>query len=128
MPAVDPGGGRTVDRPLRVTVVDNGSTDGSCEWSQRCPDVGLIREENLGLASFNRVLARLDEPIVLFLNSDIKLDPDAVAPLLRVFEEHHDALFSAPLCWTFDGRTYEGMRTRVRMRYGFVQGMCRVPV
>jgi GT2 family glycosyltransferase len=89
--------------------------------------VGLIREENLGLASFNRVLRRLDEPVVLLLNNDIKLDPGAVGPLLRSFERHDDALFSAPLCWTFDGRTYEGMRTRVRMRYGLVQGMCRVP-
>ena len=46
----------------------------------------MIREENLGLASFNRVLARLDEPVVLLLNNDIKLDPDAVGPLLEVFE------------------------------------------
>jgi GT2 family glycosyltransferase len=61
------------------------------------------------------------------LNNDIKLDPDAVGPLLQVFDDHEDALFSAPLCWTFDGQTYEGMRTRVRMRFGLVQGMCRVP-
>ena len=116
--------------PCAVTaeVVDNGSTDGSREWvADRFPVVGLINEENLGLASFNRVLAQLVEPVVLLLNSDIKLDPDSVGPLLRAFEEHDDALFSAPLCWTFDGRTYEGMRTRVRMRYGLVQGMCRVP-
>ena len=102
--------------PCRVTVVDNGSTDGSCELvASRWPDVGLVREENLGLASFNRVLGRLDEPVVLLLNNDIKLDPDAVGPLLAVFEDHDDAFFSAPLCWTFDGRTYEGMRTRVRI-------------
>ena len=73
------------------------------------------------------MLERLDEPVVLLLNNDIKLDPGAVGPLLEVFEAHDDALFSAPLCWTFDGRTYEGMRTRVRMRFGLVQGMCRVP-
>src|SRR5437868_5327520 len=114
--------------PCAVTVVDNGSTDGSCERvAERWPTVGLVREENLGLASFNRVLTRLEEPVVLLLNNDIKLDPDAVGPLLRVFHDHDDALFSAPLCWAFDGRTYEGMRTRVRMRYGLVQGMCRVP-
>ena len=114
--------------PCRVTVVDNDSTDDSCEWlADRWPAVGLVREPNWGLASFNRVLERLDEPVVLLLNNDIKLDPDAVGPLLQVFERHDDALFSAPLCWTFDGRTYEGMRTRVRMRYGLVQGMCRVP-
>jgi N-acetylglucosaminyl-diphospho-decaprenol L-rhamnosyltransferase len=127
LPSIREAAGRSII-PCAVSVVDNGSTDGSCEWLlDRWPGVGLIREENLGLASFNRVLARLDEPVVLLLNSDIKLDPASVDPLLRAFEEHDDALFSAPLCWTFDGRTYEGMRTRVRMRYGLVQGMCRVP-
>jgi N-acetylglucosaminyl-diphospho-decaprenol L-rhamnosyltransferase len=114
--------------PCGVTVVDNGSTDGSCDLvASRWPTVGLAREENLGLASFNRVLTRLDEPVVLLLNNDIKLEPGAVGPLLEAFATHDDAFFSAPLCWTFDGRTYEGMRTRVRMHYGMVQGMCRVP-
>jgi N-acetylglucosaminyl-diphospho-decaprenol L-rhamnosyltransferase len=114
--------------PCAVSVVDNGSTDGSPElMADRWPGVGLIREENRGLASFNRVLASLDEPVVVLLNNDVKLDPGAVAPLLRVFERQEDALFSAPLCWTFDGLTYEGMRTRVRMRFGIVQGMSRVP-
>ena len=114
--------------PCRVTVVDNSSTDGSGELVARhWPTVNYVRESNRGLASFNRVLERLDEPVVLLLNNDIKLDPGAVGPLLQVFERHDDALFSAPLCWTFDGRTYEGMRTRVRTRFGLVQGMCRVP-
>ena len=109
-------------------MVDNESTDGSAELvSQRWPGVRVVREQNRGLASFNRVLTALDEPVVLLLNNDVKLAPSAVAPLLRVFEDHDDALFSAPLCWSFDGREYEGMRTRVRSRFGLVQGMCRVP-
>ncbi len=87
----------------------------------------MIREPNRGLASFNHVLARLEEPAVLLLNNDVKLDPDAVAPLVKALDEHEDALFAAPLCWDFDGRDYEGMRTRVRSRFGLVQGMCRVP-
>ncbi len=114
--------------PCRVSVVDNGSVDGSDELvASRWPDIGYLREPNRGLASFNRVLERLDEPVVLLLNNDVKLAPEAVGPLLGVFDAHDDALFSAPLCWTFDGQTYEGMRTRVRMRFGLVQGMCRVP-
>jgi GT2 family glycosyltransferase len=112
----------------RVTVVDNGSTDGSGELvASRWPAAGWVNEANRGLASFNQVLERLEEPVVLLLNNDIKLDPGAIGPLLKVFDRHDDALFSAPQCWTFDGRTYEGMRTRVRTRYGMVQGMCRVP-
>ena len=114
--------------PCRLTVVDNGSTDGSVEALARdWPGVGVVIEPNRGLASFNVVLARIDEPIVLLLNNDVKLAPDAVGPLLDPFEQHDDVLFTAPACWTFDGLEYEGMRTRVRTRYGLVQGLCRVP-
>lgn len=114
--------------PCTVTVVDNDSTDDSLAYlAEAWPEVAVIREPNRGLASFNAVLSRRDEPVVLLLNNDVKLDPEAVGPLLAAFDEHEDALFSAPLCWTFDGREYEGMRTRVRSRFGLVQGVCRVP-
>jgi GT2 family glycosyltransferase len=113
-----------------VSLVDNGSPDGSLEeLARRWPNLKVFREPNLGLASFNRVLARLAEPIVLLLNNDVKLDAAAVGPLVRTIDEHPDALFSAPLCWGFEpeASVYEGMRTRVRMRFGLVQGMSRVP-
>jgi N-acetylglucosaminyl-diphospho-decaprenol L-rhamnosyltransferase len=114
--------------PCRVTVVDNGSTDDSLEILGRdWPDVGVVVEPNRGLASFNSVLARMDEPVALLLNNDVKLAPGAVGPLLKVLGRHPDALFAAPACWTFDGLEYEGMRTRVRTRFGLVQGLCRVP-
>lgn len=112
----------------QVTVVDNGSSDGSHEALARdWPGVEVLREPNRGLASFNSVLARLDEPVVLLLNNDVKLEPESVDPLLEVFRQNPDALFAAPSCWTFDGSEYEGMRTRVRTRFGLVQGLCRVP-
>jgi GT2 family glycosyltransferase len=95
----------------------------AAEW----PAVGLVREPNRGLASFNAVLTRMDEPAVLLLNDDVKLAPGAVDPLLRALDDHPDALFAAPRCWDFDGSTYEGMRTRVRSRFGLVQGQCRTP-
>lgn len=111
-----------------VSVVDNDSTDDSRAWlAAEWPEVEVIHRSNRGLASFNDVLPLLDEPVVLLLNNDVKLEPDAVGPLLSVFEARDDAMFSAPLCWTFDGETYEGMRTRVRSRFGLVQGMSRVP-
>jgi len=114
--------------PCRVSVVDNESRDDSRDWLQKTwPSIGVIPEKNDGLASFNRVLTRLEEPVVLLLNNDVKLEQDAISPLIRSFERHEDALFSAPLCWTFDGFEYEGMRTRVRSRFGLIQGMCRVP-
>lgn len=114
--------------PCRVSVVDNESTDGSLAYlADRWPEVGVIRAENRGLASFNGVLAALGEPVVLLLNNDVKLDPGALGPLVAAVRDNPDALFAAPCCWTFDGREYEGMRTRVRSRFGLVQGLCRTP-
>ncbi len=114
--------------PCQVSVVDNDSTDDSVDYLRRnWPDLRVWREPNRGLASFNSVLERVDEPVVLLLNNDVKLDPNAVGPLLDALNDHADALFSGPLCWTFDGHEYEGMRTRVRTRFGLVQGMSRVP-
>ncbi|MEW4568086.1 glycosyltransferase [Tautonia sp. JC769] len=114
--------------PCPVAVVDNDSTDDSVAFIRsRWPSVPIEHEPNRGLASFNRVLARRDEDVILLLNNDVKLDPHAVAPLVEAVRRRPDALFAAPRCWTFDGQTYEGMRTRVRMRFGLVQGRCRVP-
>lgn len=114
--------------PCGVTVVDNGSTDGSLDLLRAdWPGVAVVREANRGLASFNRVLERLDEPAILLLNNDVKLAPDAIGPLLAALDAQADALFAAPLCWDFDGQVYEGMRTRVRSRFGMIQGRCRVP-
>lgn len=119
---------KTAPFPCRVSVVDNDSQDNSLEYlGANWPEIGIYHEPNHGLASFNSVLAKLDEPVVLLLNNDVKLDQNAVAPLVQVVASKADALFSAPLCWDFDGILYEGMRTRVRTRFGLVQGMARVP-
>lgn len=114
--------------PCPVSIIDNSSTDDSTAYLKaQWPSLRVIRAPNRGLASFNDVLATLDCPAALLLNNDVKLDRHAVPPLLDALHAHDDALFTAPLCWDFDGETYEGMRTRVRQRFGLVQGRCRVP-
>ncbi len=113
--------------PCRVCLVDNGSTDDSLEWLQATyPQVEVSRRPNEGLASFNSVVADLRADVVLLLNNDVKLDRGAIGPLVNEVRARPDALFAAPQCWTFDGLTYEGMRTRVRSRFGMAQGLCRV--
>ena len=111
-----------------ITVVDNASTDDSLVYlAEVWPGVNIALEPNRGLASFNHVLARMRERAMLLLNNDVKLDPYAIKPLLDALEAHDESLFAAPLCWTFDGSVYEGMRTRVRTRFGLIQGAARVP-
>src|SRR5262249_19361914 len=119
---------RQAPMPCGVTVIDNASTDGSLESFERSwPVVGLVRQANRGLVSFNHVLARRCQDVVLLLNDEVRLAPDRFGPLGGAVGGRADAFFSAPEGWTFDGSHYEGMRTRVRMRFGLVQGMARVP-
>lgn len=127
LPSVVEAAGRS-PVPCPVMVVDNGSTDGSPGYlAEHWPGVEVVTRPNRGLASFNEVLAGLDEPTALLLNNDVKLAPNAVGPLLDALAREPDALFAAPCCWSFDGLEYEGMRTLVRSRFGLVQGLCRVP-
>jgi N-acetylglucosaminyl-diphospho-decaprenol L-rhamnosyltransferase len=110
-----------------VSVVDNGSQDGSLPWLRaNCRDVGIFNCPNLGLVSFNQVVRDLNEPVVFLLNNDIKLAPGFVAPILEPFRQR-DCLLAAPLCFGFDERSYEGMLTRVRLRRGLVQASTRYP-
>ncbi len=110
-----------------VAVIDNESTDDSVEWLHRhYPDVRVIRHANRGLCSFNDVLSRLPGPVAVLLNNDIKLDPEAIDPLVRPLlnprpVEDSACFMTAPLCWLFDGQTYEGFKTAVRWRWGLVQ-------
>ena len=66
------------------------------------------------------------------LNNDIKLDRRAVDPLVAplIGEPAHGerpCFMTAPLCWLFDGVTYEGFRTAVRWRWGLVQATALYP-
>jgi len=119
--------------PCRVSVIDNSSTDNSLAILARdFPSVPVLRQPNAGLCSFNRVLAEIDEPIAILLNNDIKLSPDSIDPLIAPLRERSETdaapcFLTAPLCWRFDGETYEGQKTAVGWRRGLVQATSLFP-
>ncbi len=118
---------RAAQMPCRVTLIDNESSDGSVEFvREHWPDVTIEREPNRFLVSFNDVVARLDEPIVLLLNNDVKLSPGCVDRLAAPFATHADCFATSPLCWTFDGR-YEGTLSDLVFRRGLVHTHLRPP-
>ena len=114
-----------------VAVIDNDSTDGSAAWLEEYfPQVEIIRRPNRGLCSFNDVVPRLEGPVAILLNNDIKLARHAVDPLVGPLVEPQPAgpsacFMTAPLCRGFDGQTYEGFRTAVLWRWGLVQATAR---
>ncbi|MBI1389263.1 MAG: glycosyltransferase [bacterium] len=95
-------------RPRRVsiTVVDNASTDGSAGMVEtRFPEVKLIaRAENGGYSTaVNEGLSATRERLILLMNSDVDLTPDALFSLCRVWERLDFPALLAPLHLEDDG-------------------------
>jgi len=117
----------------QVAVLDNQSSDDSLPWlAARYPALPVFRCPNRGLCSFNDVLPRLSGPVAVLLNNDIKLATGSIDPLVAPLDEDHAeydpaCFMTAPLCWQFDGRTYEGFRTAVGWRWGLVQATALYP-
>ena len=80
--------------PLEVIVLDNASQDGSADAIEaRFPEVRLIRSpENLGFARANNVaVGYAPGEVLLLLNPDTEMLPDAVRHLMRLREQNPDA-------------------------------------
>ncbi len=95
----------SVDAANEVIVVDNGSTDGSAEFVRaHFPAVRLIAlEENLGFGGgSNTGVREARNGIVVLLNSDMRVEPDFLLPLVdhfadeRVFAVSCQIFFSDP--------------------------------
>jgi N-acetylglucosaminyl-diphospho-decaprenol L-rhamnosyltransferase len=115
----------------QVAVIDNNSWDDSLAFLRsEYPAVQRFHCSNRGLCSYNDVLARLDSPVVVLLNNDIKLATSSIDPLVEPLlpQTNVDGCFlTAPLCWLFDGETYEGLQTAIRWRWGLVQAVSDYP-
>ncbi len=86
-----------------IIVVENGSSDGSAEWVRaNYPEVRLLAlETNLGFGGgSNAGFRAAKNDIVVLLNSDMRVDPDFLAPLLDGFTD--DAVFAVS-CQIFLG-------------------------
>ncbi len=100
-----------------VVVVDNGSTDGSAELlRQRFPQVKLVAlPQNLGFGGgSNAGFRAAKNDIVVLLNSDMRVEPDFLAPLLEGF---HDPRVFAVSCQIFFSDP-----TKKREETGLTQG------
>src|SRR5450755_1812992 len=75
-----------------IIVVDNGSSDGSAAFvRQAFPDVKVLAlDRNLGFGGgSNAGFRAAKNDIVVLLNSDMRVQPDFLAPLLAAFTDDH---------------------------------------
>jgi N-acetylglucosaminyl-diphospho-decaprenol L-rhamnosyltransferase len=92
---------------VEIIVVDNASADDSARAiSERFPSVRLIRSEiNVGFAGgVNRAAQCARGAALLALNSDARLEPDALQRLLELLDSEPRAALVSPALFYPDGR------------------------
>ncbi len=93
---------------LQLTVVDNGSSDGSLEYLQKhYPQVRVIAlPENKGFsAAVNKGILSSTAPFVFLLNNDTELAPDCLSLLMEAAAEQEEFVFFSPKMLSFYERT-----------------------
>jgi GT2 family glycosyltransferase len=92
---------------LTVTVLDNGSTDGSAAYvRERWPDARVVAlPENVGVAAaLNRGLEMVKSELVALLNNDIELEPRWLEQLVAQLRTHPEAASASGKLLRFDRR------------------------
>lgn len=115
--------------PTAVTVLDNLSQDQSESYVVRnFPDVEFVKApQNLVLCSYNSYALKPAEPVLIFLNNDIRVEKDFIDPLVAKFEEDPETFLVAPRVHTFDGREIEAVDSRFGIKYGMLWSSARYP-
>jgi GT2 family glycosyltransferase/glycosyltransferase involved in cell wall biosynthesis len=93
-----------------IIVVDNGSTDGSAEFVRsRFPQVRVLPlPRNLGFGGgSNAGFRAAKNDIVVLLNSDMRVDPGFLPPLLEAFSGERVFAVSCQIFFTDPGKTRE---------------------
>jgi nucleoside-diphosphate-sugar epimerase/GT2 family glycosyltransferase len=109
----------TSDRPVKIIVSDNASTDNSIRLLKR--EFGsderltvIHNSSNLGFASANNVaLKQAEGDHILFLNPDCLIKPDTISRLLKVFQDDEQAGMVGCRVLNPDGSEQKGCRRRV---------------
>ena len=94
-----PSTGLRASGQLDITVVDNGSTDGSPGWIARCyPDIHLLTfPDNRGFSrAFNQGARCTDSPYVLSLNPDVTVRPSFILEMVHAITRDERVGMVAP--------------------------------
>jgi GT2 family glycosyltransferase len=89
---------------LETVLVDNASRDGSAGEASRLGVRCIALPANRGLAAAYNAGARgAEAPFLLFMNSDMRLNPGCAAELIRPFRERRELLATDPHHFSWEG-------------------------
>ncbi len=114
---------KNADCDCRVTVLDNRSTDQSIDLLKKdFPEVDIyIAKKNKIYFSYNDIAKDIDDDIMVVMNNDIKLDRDYIKYLIAPFFENDDIFFVAAKGFSFDGKDYQGDKSKTGFRWGIME-------
>ncbi len=84
---------------FEIILADNASADGSKQWvRERYPDVKIVSfDQNYGYCGGNnRAVPYASGDILIFLNNDVKVEPDWLSPLANTFEARPEVAAAQP--------------------------------
>lgn len=98
-----------------IIVVDNSSSDGSCEFiKKKNKEIKLVEnKKNLGYSGINSALKFCNGEYILFLNNDMKIDKDCIGNLIKVIKSDKNIAMSAPKLVNFYGKNMKSGGTWV---------------
>ena len=104
----------------RIVILDNPSPADDPLWIRETfPQVEVVESpENDYLYSYNWLLSRLEEPIVVLLNNDLKVDPDFLSPLVEPFSDP-DVFSVSAQSLEWDGSAVTSAAYRLGMHHGW---------
>ncbi|MDD8012392.1 MAG: glycosyltransferase family 2 protein [Acidobacteriota bacterium] len=115
--------------PIEVIVVDNASREAASALEPFRSRLTVMRnEENIGFTrANNRGAARAKGEYLLFLNSDTRLSPDALAAMVAFADAHPDAGAVGPLVLNPDGSFQLSFGRPISLFSEFEQKAFRTP-
>ncbi|MEW6407142.1 MAG: glycosyltransferase [Patescibacteria group bacterium] len=112
----------------RITILDNGSTDGSLLYvRENFPEVNIsISPKNLVLISYNAFIQQIKEKVILLLNNDVRLSEDCIDLMMPHFLDS-SVFFVSPLVLNKDGNDLNGGCMDFSFKYGLFQNKFKQP-